>query len=44
MTLAQLFNTRLEPYKRVMHIYDAGKAIPAFAQAHPSNQPDFEGR
>jgi hypothetical protein len=41
---AQLFDASLQPYKRVMQIYDACMAIPAFADAHPQNQPDFEGR
>ena len=44
VTPAQLFSTNLEPFKRVMHIYDVCMAIPAFAEAHPRNQPDFEGR
>jgi maleylacetoacetate isomerase len=43
VTPAQLFNTSLEPYKRVMRIHDACMAIPAFADAHPRKQPDFEG-
>jgi maleylpyruvate isomerase len=42
VTPAQLFNTDLEPFKRVMLIYDACMAIPAFAEAHPRKQPDFE--
>jgi glutathione S-transferase len=43
VTPAQLFNTDIEPFKRVMRIYDACMAIPAFADAHPRKQPDFEG-
>jgi hypothetical protein len=36
-------HANVEPYKRVMRIYDACMAIPAFAEAHPHKQPDFEG-
>jgi maleylpyruvate isomerase len=43
VTPAQLFNTNLEPFKLVVRIYDACMAIPAFAEAHPHQQPDFEG-
>jgi maleylacetoacetate isomerase len=43
VTPALLFQTNLEPFKRVMRIYDTCKAIPAFAEAHPRRQPDFEG-
>jgi glutathione S-transferase len=43
VTPVQLFNTDVEPFKRVMRIYDACMAIPAFADAHPRKQPDFEG-
>ena len=43
VTPAQLFKCPLEPYKRVMRIYDACMSIPAFADAHPRKQPDFEG-
>jgi hypothetical protein len=43
VTPAQLFDTSLEPYKLVMRIYDACMVIPAFAEAHPHKQPDFEG-
>ena len=43
VTPAQLFNTDVEPFKRVMRIYDACMAIPAFADAHPCKHPDFEG-
>ena len=43
VTPAQLFKTDLAPYKRVMRIYDHCMAVPAFAEAHPRMQPDFEG-
>ena len=43
VTPAQLFKCPLEPYKRVMGIYDACMSIPAFADAHPRKQPDFQG-
>ena len=43
VTPAQLFKCPIEPYKRVMRIYDACMSIPAFAEAHPHKQPDFEG-
>ena len=43
VTPAQLFKTNLEPFTRVMRIYEACMAIPAFAKADPRNQPDFEG-
>jgi len=43
VTPAQLFKCPLEPYKRVMRIYDACMSIPAFADAHPRKQPDFPG-
>lgn len=43
VTPAQLFKCPLEPYKRVMRIYDACMSIPAFAEAHPRKQPDFPG-
>ena len=32
----------LDPYPRVMRIYDTCMAIPAFADAHPAKQPDAE--
>jgi maleylacetoacetate isomerase len=41
VTPAQLFKCPLEPYKRVMRIYEACMTIPAFAEAHPRKQPDF---
>lgn len=43
VTPAQLFKCPLEPYKRVMRIYDSCMSIPAFAEAHPRKQPDFQG-
>jgi maleylacetoacetate isomerase len=43
VTPAQLFKCPLEPYKRVMRIYEACMTIPAFADAHPRKQPDFPG-
>jgi maleylacetoacetate isomerase len=43
VTPAQLFKVDLAPYKRVMRIYDAAMSLPAFAEAHPRKQPDFEG-
>jgi maleylpyruvate isomerase len=43
VTPAQLFKCPLEPYKRVMRIYDTCMSIPAFAEAHPRKQPDFQG-
>jgi maleylacetoacetate isomerase len=43
VTPAQLFKTDLAPYKRVTRIYDHCMTLPAFAEAHPRKQPDFEG-
>ena len=43
VTPAQLFNTDVEPFKRVMRIYESCMAIPAFADAHPCKQPDSKG-
>ena len=43
VTPAQLFKTDLEPFERVMRIYNACMEIPAFAEAHPRKQPDFKG-
>jgi hypothetical protein len=42
VTPAMTFNLLLEPYPRVMRVYDTCMAIPAFADAHPSKQPDAE--
>jgi maleylacetoacetate isomerase/maleylpyruvate isomerase len=43
VTPAQLFQVDLAPYRRVMRIYEAAMAVPAFAEAHPRKQPDFPG-
>jgi maleylacetoacetate isomerase len=42
VTPGQMFKCDLAPYPRVMRIYDSCMAIPAFAAAHPSKQPDAE--
>jgi len=42
VTPAKTFDTDLGAYKRVMQIYEACMAIPAFADAAPMNQPDAE--
>jgi maleylpyruvate isomerase len=42
VTPAKTFDCDLMPYPRVMRIYDRCMAIPAFADAHPSKQPDAE--
>ena len=42
VTPAKTFDFPLDPYPRVMRIYDTCMAIPAFADAHPSKQPDAE--
>ena len=42
VTPAKTFDGDLAPYPRVMRIYDSCMAIPAFADAHPSKQPDAE--
>jgi maleylacetoacetate isomerase len=42
VTPAKTFNLSLDPYPKVMRIYDTCMAIPAFANAHPANQPDAE--
>jgi len=42
VTPAMTFNLSLDPYPRVMRVYDTCMAIPAFADAHPSKQPDAE--
>jgi maleylacetoacetate isomerase len=39
---ATMFKVGLEPYKRVMRIYQTCMAIPAFEQASPPKQPDAE--
>ena len=40
MTPAKTFDCPLDLYPRVMRIYDTYMAIPAFADAQPSKQPD----
>jgi maleylacetoacetate isomerase/maleylpyruvate isomerase len=42
VTPAKTFNLPLDAYPRVMRVYDTCMAIPAFADAHPSMQPDAE--
>ena len=42
VTPAKTFDTDLGAYNRVMQIYEACMAIPAFADAAPMNQPDAE--
>ena len=42
VTPAMTFNLSLDPYPRVRRVYDTCMAIPAFADAHPSKQPDAE--
>jgi len=42
VTPARNFNADLVPYQRVMQVYDTVMAIPAFADAAPAKQPDFE--
>ena len=38
----QIPGVDLAPYVRVVRVYDSCMAIPAFADAHPSKQPDAE--
>ena len=42
VTPARTFNADLSPYPRVMRVYETVMAIPAFADAAPAKQPDFE--
>ncbi|HEX3861158.1 MAG TPA: maleylacetoacetate isomerase [Stellaceae bacterium] len=42
VTPAKTFGGDLSAYPRVMRVYDSCMAIPAFADAHPSKQPDAE--
>jgi len=42
VTPGQMFKVELAPYPRVMRVYESAMAIPAFAEAHPSKQPDAE--
>ena len=39
---ARRYEVDLAPYPRVVRVYDNAMAIPAFAAAHPSKQPDAE--
>jgi maleylacetoacetate isomerase len=40
VTPAMTFNLPLEPYPRVMRVYNTCMAIPAFTDAYPQKQPD----
>jgi maleylacetoacetate isomerase len=42
VTPAKTFDLPLDPYPRVRRVYDTCMAIPAFADAHPAQQPDAE--
>jgi maleylacetoacetate isomerase len=42
VTPGQLFKCKLDLYPKVMGVYEAVMAIPAFANAHPRKQGDFE--
>src|SRR5271154_3372240 len=42
VTPAKTFDCPLDAYPRVMRVYNACMAIPAFADAHPSRQTDAE--
>jgi maleylpyruvate isomerase len=42
VTPARLFKCNLDSYPLTMRVYDACMSIPAFADAHPRKQPDFE--
>ena len=42
VTPAKTFDCSLDAYPRVMRVYDSCMAITAFADAHPSKQPDTE--
>jgi maleylacetoacetate isomerase len=42
VTPAKTFDCPLDPYPRIMRIYDTCIAIPAFSDAHPTRQPDAE--
>ena len=42
VTPAKTFDCSLDAYPRVMRVYDSCMAISAFADAHPSKQPDTE--
>jgi len=40
VTNAQRFSCALDPFPMIMAIYDRAMQLPAFADAHPSRQPD----
>lgn len=42
VTPAKNFDCALAPYPRAMRVYETCMALPAFAEAHPSRQPDAE--
>ena len=42
VTPAKTFDCDLAPYPRVTRVYESCMALPAFADAHPSKQPDAE--
>jgi maleylpyruvate isomerase len=42
VTPAKTFGRPLDPYPRIMRIYDTCMAIPAFSDAHPTRQHDAE--
>jgi maleylpyruvate isomerase len=42
VTPAQVFKCKLEPYPKVMKVYEACMKLPTFAEAHPMKQPDAE--
>ena len=42
VTPAKTFECQLDAYPRIMRVYDRCMAIAAFADAHPSKQPDTE--
>src|SRR5262249_50047557 len=42
VTPAKTFDCSLDPYPRVMRVYETCMDIPAFADAHPTKQPDAE--
>jgi maleylacetoacetate isomerase len=42
VTPAKTFDCALDPYPRLMRVYETCMAIPAFADAHPAKQPDAE--
>jgi maleylpyruvate isomerase len=39
---AERFGTRLDAYPRVREVAESARALPAFAAAHPSRQPDAD--